>query len=163
MADEQRQRRSNGAVPEPEPAHTRSADGESEHDGDREATELRSVTSARHQTRRSRVLSPPARPESHWYDPVRKFWRHSVRITVPHDDCRDHLGKACKRFFVNLSYHTLSLPPLSPRSHFHSSPLTLVRSSQRAHIPWLPAYLPRPRHAGCHYRSDVPLAPCPVT
>lgn len=113
MAEEARQRRkSNGVVPEPEPAHTRRSDAESDSDNDREATELQDVTSPPEQRRLPRILSPPARPESHWYDGGRKFWRHNVRITVPHDDCRDHLGKAYSAFFVILSN------PLLSRSQF---------------------------------------------
>lgn len=109
MAEEARQRRrSNGVVPEPEPAHTRRSDAESDSDNDREATELQDVTSPPEQRRLSRILSPPARPQSHWYDGGRKFWRHNVRITVPHDDCRDHLGKAYSAFFVILSNPLLS-------------------------------------------------------
>jgi hypothetical protein len=85
-------------VPEPQPAHTRRSDADTESDNEREATELRSVSSL-HQSGRqnSRILSsPPAlSSDSHWYDPVGKFWRHNIKISVPHDDCRDHLGKAC--------------------------------------------------------------------
>jgi hypothetical protein len=106
MADEPRQRRSRAplprrvsqdVVPEPEPAHTRDLgrpDTDSASDNGREATELRSVTPGQSALRRSRVLSPPASSKSHWYDGVSRHWRHHVNITVPHDDCRDHLGKA---------------------------------------------------------------------
>ncbi|KAK4499689.1 hypothetical protein PRZ48_010207 [Zasmidium cellare] len=71
-------------IPEPEPAYLRDTDS----DDEREATELRSVASRQ---RVSRVLSFEL-PQEHWYDPVRKFWRHHVRISVPHVDCRDHLA-----------------------------------------------------------------------
>jgi hypothetical protein len=86
-------------VPEPQPAHTRRSDADTESDNEREATELRSVPSFQQSGRQnSRILSsPPAiSTNSHWYNlnPARRFWRHCVRITVPHDDCRDHLGKA---------------------------------------------------------------------
>lgn len=101
MAEEPRQRRppqppeSHHVLPEPEPAHTRRSDADSASDNEREATELRSVTPGQQSARRrSRVLSPPARSKLHWYDPVSKYWRHHINITVPHDDCRDHLGKA---------------------------------------------------------------------
>jgi hypothetical protein len=101
MAEEPRQRRplsrhgSQDVLPEPEPAHTRQPDEESASDNEREATELRSITPGQHSARRrSRVLSPPASSKLHWYDPVSKYWRHHINITVPHDDCRDHLGKA---------------------------------------------------------------------
>lgn len=97
--DEPRQRRplpprvSQDVVPEPEAAYfSRTPDADSASDNEREATELRSVTPGAR--RRSRVLSPPAGSKLHRYDPLSKFWRHHVNITVPHDDCRDHLGKA---------------------------------------------------------------------
>jgi len=101
MADEPRQRRplpprvSQDVVPEPEPAHVR-PDADSASDNEREATELRSVTPGQSARRRSRVLSPPASSKVHWYNNsvLSKYWRHHVNITVPHDDCRDHLGKA---------------------------------------------------------------------
>jgi hypothetical protein len=101
MAEEPRQRRSlpqhesQDVLPEPEPAHTRQPDEESASDNEREATELRNITPGQHSARRrSRVLSPPASSKLHWYDPVSKYWRHHINITVPHDGCRDHLGKA---------------------------------------------------------------------
>ena len=101
MADEPRQRRSlphrtsQDVVPEPEPAHVRpDADADTASDNECEATELRTVTPGQSARRRSRVLSPPFSSKAHWYDPVSKYWRHNVNITVPHDDCRDHLGKA---------------------------------------------------------------------
>jgi hypothetical protein len=82
-------------VSEPELAHTREPVVDSASENEREATELRSVTPGRQSARqRSRVLSPPASSKLHWYDPVSKYWRHHINITVPHDDCRDHLGKA---------------------------------------------------------------------
>jgi hypothetical protein len=82
-------------VPEPEPAHTRALDADYASEDEREATELRSVTPGQQSARRrSRVLSPTARSKLYWYDPVSKYWRHHINITVPHDDCRDHLGKA---------------------------------------------------------------------
>lgn len=124
MAEEPRQRRplathvSKETVPEPEPVHTRSSDPDPESDNEREATELHSVQQSGR--RLSRVLSPPPREKVHWYDPVSKFWRHHVRISVPHDDCRDHLGKACVlrharayfeqlfNFHISLSVNTIT-------------------------------------------------------
>ena len=87
----------------PEPAHVRESREQrrlsevstSDDDDEREATELRSVS---HDSgvvvrpRVSRVLSP-GKPQTHWYDPVRRYWRHEIRISVPHVDCRDHLGR----------------------------------------------------------------------
>lgn len=75
-----------GQIPEPEPAHLRD---DTDSDDEREATELRTVVQ---RPRLSRVLSAGLAPQ-HWYDPVWKFWRHHVRISVPHVDCRDHLGE----------------------------------------------------------------------
>ena len=99
--DEPRQRRplpprvSQDAVPEPEAAYfSRTPDADSASDNEREATELRNVTPGQSARRRSRVLSPSISSKLHWYDPFSKYWRHNVNITVPHDDCRDHLGKA---------------------------------------------------------------------
>lgn len=76
----------------PEPVHPRTPDTES--DDELEATELRDVSASAGATivRASRILSP-AKDKGHWYDPLYKFWRHHIRITVPHDDCRDHLGE----------------------------------------------------------------------
>lgn len=101
MAHEPRQRRplpprvSQDVVPEPEPAYVR-PDADSTSDNECEATELRSVTPGQSARRRSRVLSPPASSKVHWYSNsvLSRYWRHHVNITVPHDDCRDHLGKA---------------------------------------------------------------------
>jgi hypothetical protein len=99
--DEPRQRRplpprvSQDVVPEPEAAYfSRTPDADSASDNEREATELRNVTPGQSARRRSRVLSPSISSKLHWYDPFSKYWRHNVNITVPHDDCRDHLGKA---------------------------------------------------------------------
>lgn len=77
-------------IPEPEPAHLQ-ADTDS--DDEREATELRTVT------RRPgvyRILSPGS-TQLRWYDPIKKFWRHHIRLSVPHVDCRDHLGECRPR------------------------------------------------------------------
>lgn len=76
----------------PEPTHPRTPETES--DDELEATELRDVSATRPGTgvRTSRILSP-ADHKRHWYDPIARFWRHHVRISVPHDDCRDHLGE----------------------------------------------------------------------
>lgn len=89
---------------EPAPAHLReshearrpsSASTVSDHalssDDDREATELRPVVPTARPL--SRVLSPDTPPQPRWYDPVKRYWRHEIRISVPHVDCRDHLGE----------------------------------------------------------------------
>lgn len=70
------------------------SDHESSSEDEREATELTAVRPAPPQGQRpklSRVLSP-GKPLKHWYDPVKRYWRHEIRISVPHVDCRDHLG-----------------------------------------------------------------------
>lgn len=96
-------------IPEPEPAHVaptlataKTLNGHgpaetSEDERELEATELRPVRqqqNAKSQKPKtiSRVLSP-GRPVLHWYDPIRKLWRHQIRLSVPHVDCRDHLGE----------------------------------------------------------------------
>ena len=122
--DEPRQRRplpprvSQDAVPEPEAAYfSRTPDADSASDNEREATELRNVTPGQSARRRSRVLSPSISSKLHWYDPFSKYWRHNVNITVPHDDCRDHLGKASVSVLC-CAYcgctHGASMPTLSP-------------------------------------------------
>lgn len=87
-------------VTQPEPAHVReshesprTAPDDSDDEREREATELRTVRSQQRtkQQRISRVLSPDS-SRLHWYDPVKKIWRHHIRISVPHVDCRDHLA-----------------------------------------------------------------------
>lgn len=86
-------RASGEVINEPAPAHIPldQYDTESD-DGDREATELRTIDPNAQRPRVSRVLSNE-RPVEHWYDHVRKAWRHQIRISVPHVDCRDHLGR----------------------------------------------------------------------
>lgn len=73
-------------IPEPEPAHI--PDGIP--DEEREAQELHEV--APPPTPIRRILSPGV-PAENCYDPVKKVWRNHVRMTVPHVDCRDHLGE----------------------------------------------------------------------
>jgi hypothetical protein len=88
-------RASGEVINEPEPAHIPldQIDTESD-DGDFEATELRTIDPNQRRPRVSRVLSR-GKPVEHWYDHVRKAWRHGIRIEVPHVDCRDHLGMPC--------------------------------------------------------------------
>ena len=92
-------------IQRPEPARSPAHSLErydTESDDELEATELRQLS--QDQLRReierlprvSHVISP-GQPMVHWYDPVKKFWRHSVRISVPHEDCRDHLGESFRR------------------------------------------------------------------
>lgn len=90
----------------PEPTHPRTPETES--DDELEATELRDVSATRPGTglRTSRILSP-ADHKRHWYDPIARFWRHHVRISVPHDDCRDHLAN--ERTFLGYLRTSLAL------------------------------------------------------
>lgn len=116
---------------QPEPVHLRRdsheerrpssvttvSDHPSSSEDEREATELRPVSSERQ--RLSRVLSP-GKPPEHWYDPVKRYWRHEIRISVPHVDCRDHLGESMShtqgrgkgRQGAVLRYPTPHLPPI---------------------------------------------------
>ncbi|KAF2482510.1 hypothetical protein BDY17DRAFT_238324, partial [Neohortaea acidophila] len=68
-----------------------------------EATELRRLT---HLPVVSHVLTDE-KPIIYWYDPVKKFWRHHVRISVPHDDCRDHLAN--ERTFLGYLRDSIAL------------------------------------------------------
>ena len=83
---------SGDVIQQPQPAHIRE-EYESEDDL-LEATELRPVSQDGKFAlpRLSHILSPGL-PMAHWHDPIRRFWRHNIRIEVPHEDCRDHLGK----------------------------------------------------------------------
>lgn len=84
----------------PEPAHLRDEQHASEQhasDDELEATELRLVDNDK--PRLSRVITPD-KPMVRWYDPFRRFWRHQIRISVPHVDCRDHLGKLSIKIVV---------------------------------------------------------------
>lgn len=103
MAGEYDRRDSQDAILEPEPALVRRhSQAPTESDDELEATELRDVPNRPV----SRVITKE-RPPLHWYDPIRKTWRHNIRISVPHVDCRDHLGKAIKILSVALSYYPL--------------------------------------------------------
>ncbi|KAK3709251.1 hypothetical protein LTR37_010989 [Vermiconidia calcicola] len=77
----------------PLPAHVREEEQQPEQrnhsDDELEATELRPINHDK--PRLSRVITPN-KPMVLWYDPVKRFWRHQIRISVPHVDCRDHLG-----------------------------------------------------------------------
>lgn len=78
-------------IPEPEAAHI--PDGITEHE--REATELQQQPRHRSDVQRplSRVLSPSLASEHIYFiTPLKSFWRHHVRLSVPHVDCRDHLA-----------------------------------------------------------------------
>lgn len=82
---------SGDVVHRPDPAHVR---GEHELGDELEATELGPMDGENktQRPRLSRVLSE-GMPTAHWYDPIKRVWRHEVRISVPHEDCRDHLGR----------------------------------------------------------------------
>lgn len=87
-------------VHEPEPAHIDEARHQS--DDELEATELRPVVRC-DKPRLSRVITP-GQPMVHWYDPFKRFWRHEIRVSVPHDDCRDHLGESASLISASSSH-----------------------------------------------------------
>lgn len=62
-----------------------------EEDGEREATELSPIRN-NGPSSNSNVRPKDTRSWLH------RFWRNNVSMSVPHDDCRDHLGKVhpCK-------------------------------------------------------------------
>lgn len=82
---------SGDVIQRPEPAHSIER-YETDSDDELEATELRELDEETERLPRLSHVISPHKPMIHWYDPVKKFWRHYVRISVPHDDCRDHLG-----------------------------------------------------------------------
>ncbi len=112
MDDKPQDEAAGDTVQLPELAHVRDSvethRDETDSDSELEATELRDMRDSVTSTlpRISHVLSLGMAPV-YWYDPFKRFWRHQVRITVPHDDCRDHLGKSlrgpCRRSEVKLS------------------------------------------------------------
>ncbi|KAI7256904.1 hypothetical protein KC343_g4846 [Hortaea werneckii] len=72
----------------PEAVHSRPTNTEEESDNEREATELHTIAEqrpARHVTR------TPGRPQQ-WLADIKRLWRHHIRLSVPHADCRDHLA-----------------------------------------------------------------------
>jgi hypothetical protein len=86
------------AIPEPEAAHINRPDDDEIPDDEREAIDLHTPAQqkASKQKRGSRVLSPNRSSTYGWKfgEVVARLWRHNVTISVPHVDCRDHLGKA---------------------------------------------------------------------
>lgn len=107
---------SSDVVQLPQPAHLHD---ETDSDDELEATELRSIGDDTQATlpRLSHIISPGL-PKFHWYDPVKKFWRHEVRISVPHDDCRDHLGKCSTGgSFTRQSTRARSILQIRPHTH----------------------------------------------
>ncbi|KAI6814229.1 hypothetical protein KC332_g8019 [Hortaea werneckii] len=72
----------------PEAVHPRPTDIENESDNEREATELHTIAE---QHRARLVTAGPGRPQR-WHDDIKRVWRHHVRLSVPHADCRDHLA-----------------------------------------------------------------------
>ncbi|GAB1727625.1 hypothetical protein NU195Hw_g4700t1 [Hortaea werneckii] len=76
-------------IPEPpEAVHPRPNDAENESDHEREATELRTMAEP-HRTRQ--VTMTPGKPQQ-WHAGIKRLWRHNIRLSVPHADCRDHLA-----------------------------------------------------------------------
>lgn len=68
----------------------RTSSHEREDEREREATELEDVAILSQRTSRLASInpSPPA-----WIESLSKVWRQQIRVSVPHADCRDHLGK----------------------------------------------------------------------
>ena len=66
---------------------------------DFEAEELRLLERSRASLPRLSHVLTPNRPVARWYEHVFKLWRHTVQITVPHADCRDHLGESLEMLF----------------------------------------------------------------
>ncbi|KAI7355820.1 hypothetical protein KC354_g10663 [Hortaea werneckii] len=77
----------------PEAAHPRPNQVENESHNEREATELQNIAeqhAPRHVTTTT-TTTTPGRPQQ-WYAGVKNLWRHHIRLSVPHADCRDHLA-----------------------------------------------------------------------
>ncbi|KAI6789421.1 hypothetical protein KC360_g1878 [Hortaea werneckii] len=76
-------------IPEPpEAVHPRPTDIENESDDEREATELHTIAEQR---RARHITTTPGRSQQ-WHDDIKRVWRHHIRLSVPHADCRDHLA-----------------------------------------------------------------------
>ncbi|KAI6826235.1 hypothetical protein KC340_g10362 [Hortaea werneckii] len=76
-------------IPEPpEAVHPRPNNAENESDNEREATELHTIAE-QHRTRQ--VTTSPGRPQE-WHADIKRLWRHHIRLSIPHVDCRDHLA-----------------------------------------------------------------------
>ena len=69
-------------IPEPDPVHIP--------DDGREAIDLPRVATTES---RQENISNSGTTAHDCHDPVRKFWRNHVRLSLPHVDCRDHLGE----------------------------------------------------------------------
>lgn len=90
--------------PQPVHAHDESFE-DSEADDVQEATELRGIALPAEFRRLSRQTTAEdnevnsirrcrlQREERHWHAPFSTFWKRQINISVPHVDCRDHLGK----------------------------------------------------------------------
>ncbi|KAK1072828.1 hypothetical protein LTR74_002343 [Friedmanniomyces endolithicus] len=102
--------RTTAAVPEPEQVHIRddTSTVQDPPDDELEASELRSPADQRKQ-RVSRIIASGS-ATSHWYDPVGRLWRHHIRLSVPHVDCRDHLAN--ERTFLGYLRTSLALSML---------------------------------------------------
>jgi hypothetical protein len=73
--------------------------------------------------------------EPHWYDPVTKFWRTHISLSIDEGAHRDHLGTSPTLYFLYA---------------------TLTCSSPRAHLPRLPPHLAHSRHNRRHNRATLP-------
>jgi hypothetical protein len=93
MEDKPQDEASRDVIQRPEPVHG-IEQYETDSDNELEATELRHLSQEVERLPRLSHVISPGKPMVYWYDPIKKFWRHEVRISVPHDDCRDHLGES---------------------------------------------------------------------
>lgn len=90
MEQRQRDERLGEPIPEPEAVHTRPSTPQDESDDEREATELYTVRGR--ETGHQQLAAVRNPTNLHWYEPIKKLWIHHIRLSVPHVDCRDHLG-----------------------------------------------------------------------
>ncbi|KAI7512867.1 hypothetical protein KC347_g2152 [Hortaea werneckii] len=76
-------------IPEPpEAVHPRPIDVENESDDEREATALHTIA----EQRRARHVTTTPGTSQQWLADIKRLWRHHIRLSVPHADCRDHLA-----------------------------------------------------------------------
>jgi len=106
-----------GTLEVPKPAHlprewaeSPLPDDTTDSDSELEATELHRLNDNPTVVGLSHILSP-GDPMLHWYDPIKRLWRHQIRISVPHADCRDHLAN--ERTFLGYLRTSVTLAILS--------------------------------------------------
>lgn len=110
----------------PEAVHPRPNEAENESDNEREATELQNIAEQhppRHVTTTT-TTTTPGRPQQ-WYAGVKNLWRHHIRLSVPHADCRDHLGRICLADAANRPHRQ------------HHRLLTIRKANERTYLGYL--------------------------